>query len=281
VFPIGLGGMPMSTAGRPPEDQSVRAIHAALDAGVDLIDTADVYCQDDDDIGHNERLIARALRERPGAAVTVATKGGMVRPEGRWVRRGDPAHLRRACEASLRALGVEAITLYQLHVPDDEKVVYEDSIGALADLRAQGKIVHVGLSNVTVDHIERARRIVPVVSVQNRCNPHDRGAWADGVIGHCEREGLAFLPYCPVGGRLGRAGVAADPTLVRVGERLGASPQQVALAWLLARSPAMIPIPGASRPETATASARAAALRLGADDLAELDAAFPTRGAAA
>ncbi|MEZ4454027.1 MAG: aldo/keto reductase [Nannocystaceae bacterium] len=281
VYPIGLGGMPMSLAGRPPEERSIRVILAALEAGVDLIDTADVYCADDPDLGHNERLIARALREWRGHPVHVATKGGMARPDGRWVRDGHPDQLRRACERSLVALGVDVITLYQLHVPDLARAPYEDIIGALADLRAAGKIRHVGLSNVSAEQIDRARAIVPIVSVQNRCNPLDRGAWADGVIQRCEALGLAFLPYSPVGGSRERGTIAGEPALRRVGERLGATPQQVALAWLLARSPVMIPIPGASRVESATESAAAARLRLGADDLAELDAAYPITGGAA
>ena len=218
VHPIGLGGMQLSLAGRPADADGVQVILAALDAGVELIDTADVYCTSDADIGHNERLIARALREWTGHPVTVATKGGMVRPDGRWVRSGRPEHLRAACEASLRALGVDAITLYQLHVPDDA-VPFADSFGALADLRAAGKVVHLGLSNVDVAHIEAARRIAPIVSVQNRCNPLDRSAWQAGVVQHCEREGLAFLPYCPVGGARGKGQVGDDRTLARIAAR--------------------------------------------------------------
>jgi aryl-alcohol dehydrogenase-like predicted oxidoreductase len=278
VAPIGLGGMPLSIRGRPNEADGVRVIHAALDAGMDFIDTADVYCLDDADIGHNERLIARALREHPaGQRVTIATKGGLQRPRGDWTVNGRPEHLVAACDASLRALGVERIALYQLHAPDDD-VPFADSVGALARLRAAGKIAHVGLSNVTVDEIREAERIVPIVSVQNRCNPFDRRAWSEGVIRYCERRGIAFLPYSPVGGGRGKTQVASDPTLVRVGRRHGVSPFQVALAWLLAKSPTMIPIPGASRVASAIDSAAAMKLVLDATDLADLDAAFPTGG---
>lgn len=276
VSAIGLGAMWLSIQGRPSEEQGIRVIHAALDAGVTFIDTADVYCLDNSDIGHNERLIARALATWPGRErIVVATKGGLERPGGAWVRKGDPAHLRAACEASLRALGVETIDLYQLHAPD-ERYPFADQVGVLADLRREGKVRHVGLSNVSVAHIEEARRIVPIVSVQNRCNAFDRRAWAEGVIACCEANDIAFLPWSPVGGSSGKGQTGTDPTLSRVGKRHGASPYQVALAWLLAKTPVMIPIPGASRVESAESSARAADLRLEPEDLAELDRAFPT-----
>ncbi|MES2644627.1 MAG: aldo/keto reductase [Myxococcota bacterium] len=281
VASIGLGGMPMSIQGRPSEADALRTIHAALDAGMDFIDTADVYCLDDTDIGHNERLIAKALRERCGdrdldsCGVVVATKGGLERPKGDWTTNGRPEHLRRACDKSLQALGVARISLYQLHAPDDD-VPFADSVGALAELRAAGKIAHVGLSNVSVAEIEAARAIVPIVSVQNRCNPFDRTAWADGVVQYCTANGIAFLPYSPVGGGRGKAKVATDKTLVAVGQRHNVSPFQVALAWLLAKSPVMIPIPGASKVASAIDSAKAMRLDLTPEDLAELDTAFPT-----
>ncbi len=276
VTPIGLGGMPMSIQGRPPEAEAIRTIHAALDAGMELVDTADVYCLDDRDIGHNERLIAKALRERRDTAgIVVATKGGLERPGGDWTCNGRPEHLARACDKSLVALGVEQIQLYQLHAPDDE-VPFADSVGALAKLRADGKIAHVGLSNVSVDELRVAEAIVPIVSVQNRCNPFDRSAWEDGVVQYCTTNGIAFLPYSPVGGGRGKARVATDATLVAVGKRHGVSPFQVALAWLLAKSPVMLPIPGASKVASAVDSAAAMSLRLDDADLAELDRAFPT-----
>src|SRR5580692_572783 len=147
VGAVGLGGMYLSIRDRPSEDDAVRTIHAALDAGITLIDTADVYCLDQRDIGHNERLIARALREKPHANVVVATKGGLERPSGSWTRNARPVHLREACERSLKALGVSRIDVYQLHAPDPS-VPLADSVGELAKLRAEGKIAHVALSNV-------------------------------------------------------------------------------------------------------------------------------------
>ncbi len=278
VSAIGLGAMPLSTgASRPSEREGVRVVHAALDAGVTLIDTADVYCRDHRDIGHNERLIALALRERGAEAhgVVVATKGGLERPDGAWTDNGRPEHVRAAIDASLRALGVERITLWQLHAPDPE-VPLEDTLGEVSRAVEAGKIAHVGLSNVSVEELDQASAIVEVVSVQNRCSPFERDAWADGVIAACEARGIAFLPYSPVGGGRGKVRVADDPALNEVARARGVSPFRVALAWLLASSPAMIPIPGASRVASIQDSAAAADLVLSADERARLDRAFPT-----
>jgi aryl-alcohol dehydrogenase-like predicted oxidoreductase len=266
--------MPLSCSGRPSETQAVEVIHAALDAGVDFIDTADVYCLDETDIGHNERLIARALRERKGQPVTVATKGGLDRPNGDWTRNAHPDHLRFACERSLRSLDVEAIEVYQLHSPD-EKVPYEDSVGALAELRQAGKIRNVGLSNVSVGHLRKAREIVPIVSVQNRCNVFDRRAFDDGVLAYCEAEGIAFIPWNPVGGAGGKKQTSRNRVLTKVSDRHGVSPFQVALAWLLANSPVIVPIPGATRVASIIDSVNAMVLKLSQDDLSILDRAFP------
>ncbi len=268
---VGLGGMPMSIKGRPDEAQSLRTIHAALDRGMTLVDTADVYCLDDGDLGHNERLLAKGLASWSGdrTSIRIATKGGLARPGGAWTSNARPAHLRAACEKSLSALGVDRIWVYQLHAPDSA-VRYEDSIAELARLRQEGKIEHVGLSNVDVSEIDRARAIVPIVSVQNRMNPHDRRSIANGVLAHCGKLGIAFLPYSPVGGGRGKAKIATDAKLAAVGKRHGATPPEVAIAWCIAISDVTFPIPGASRPESAISSARAADLKLRAEDLAEL-----------
>lgn len=266
VSEVGLGALPLSLAGRPSEAEAIRVVHAALDAGMTWIDTADVYCLDDGDLHHSERLLAKALR---GRQALVATKGGCGRPGGDWVSRARPDQLRRACEGSLRALGVDRIDLYQLHAPDDQ-VPFADSVGELARLRAEGKIAHVGLSNVSAEQVEEALTIVPVVSVQNRANVRDRTAWHDGVLATCERHGLAFIAYSPVGGAEEHAALGRDSRLRRIAAAHGATPWEVALAWLLAQSPAMLVIPGASRVESARSSARAAELRLTAAELAEL-----------
>jgi aryl-alcohol dehydrogenase-like predicted oxidoreductase len=255
--------MPLSLRKRPPETEAIALIHAALDGGITLIDTADVYCIDHRDIGHNERLISKALRDRSDRTkILVATKGGLERPNGAWPCNGRPEHMIAACDASLTALGVEKIALYQIHAPDDE-VPWADTVGAVARLREAGKIQEVGLSNVTVEQIEEARAIVPIVSVQNRCHYLDRSAWEDGVIDYCTRENICFLAYSPVGGSGDYADIGADPQLNAVGRAHGASPYEVALAWLLTKSPVILPIPGASRMSSLQSILRAGELLLG------------------
>jgi aryl-alcohol dehydrogenase-like predicted oxidoreductase len=273
VSAVGMGCMYISIQGRPSEDDAVRALRAALDAGVTFFDTADVYCLDHRDIGHSERLIARALRERPSSSVVVATKGGLERPNGAWTRNATPEHLRHACEASLVALGVSRIDVYQLHAPD-RNVPIAESVGELARLRAEGKIAHVGLSNVTVREIDAARAIVPIISVQNLWNPSHRNAESDGVLSHCTRNGIAFLPYSPFGGASGAKGLAAKKRLSAEATRRGMSPHRLVLAWMLAKSPVVVAIPGARRVESIVDSAKAADVELSAGDVAIVEAAF-------
>ena len=271
VSAIGLGEMPMSLAGRPDEARSIRTIHAALDAGVTLIDTADAYCIDGSELGHGERLVAKALAAWPGDRdrVLVATKGGHTRPGREWGLDGRPKYLRRACEASLRALGVEAIGLYQLHRPDP-KVPFAESVGALAELKEAGKVRLVGLSNVSVDQIRQARQLVQVASVQNEFSPRFRRS--EGELAYCAAERIAFLPWSPLGGiGRGRDLGGRHRAFAEVAEAQGVSPQQVALAWQLAKAPVVIPIPGSSRPATIVDSAAATRLRLSDDELARLD----------
>jgi aryl-alcohol dehydrogenase-like predicted oxidoreductase len=270
VFPIGLGGMPMSLSGRPPEERSIRTIHAALDAGVTLIDTADAYSADDRDIGHNEELIARALEGRRDGVI-VATKGGMTRARDEsWGVNGTPEHLRAACEASLTRLRTDRIDLYQLHRPDPD-VPYGESVGALQELQAEGKIRWVGISNATTDQIEEAAGIVELVSVQNQLSLEFTSPLEKGELKLCHERGIAFLPWSPLGG-IGNAADApgAHDPVTRAADAHGVSPQQVALAWLLSLSPVVIPIPGASRPESIEDSARAAALELSGEELAAM-----------
>lgn len=266
VFPIGLGGMPMSLSGRPPEERSVRTVHAALDAGVNLIDTADAYCVDESEVGHNERLIARALRGRRDG-VLVATKGGHTREGGAWELDGSRAHLRAACEASLRALETDRIDLYQYHRPDP-KVPYEESIGAIKELQDEGKVRWVGISNASVEQIELACSIVDLVAVQNQLSLEYMSPLEKGEVAACEERGIAFLPWSPLGGipNAGEAAGAHNPVRAAA-DAHGVSPQQVALAWLLSLSPVVIPIPGASRPESVEDSVRAAGLELTAGEL--------------
>jgi aryl-alcohol dehydrogenase-like predicted oxidoreductase len=271
VSAVGYGGMHLSIQDRPPEEQGIRVIQAALDAGVTLIDTADVYCLDDREIGHNERLIARALRTGAQGAdqVIVATKGGMRRPGGRWEMDGRPEHLRAACDRSLQALGVERIDLYQLHTPDP-KVPLAESVGALADLQQQGKVRWVGLSNVSVAEIREAEAQVRVTTVQNRLNPFFREALAQGVVEYCTRQGIGFLAYSPIGGgRLNRK-LPGHPVLQPMATRLGVTPHALVLAWVLARSPSVIAIPSARTVEHALDSITAAELQLSEADLSAI-----------
>jgi aryl-alcohol dehydrogenase-like predicted oxidoreductase len=264
--------MHLSIQGRPPHEQALRVLHASLDAGVTFIDTADVYALDDDDIGHNERLIAEALRtwQGPRERILVGTKGGMRRPGGRWVSDGRPAHLRRAFEQSLAALGAERIDLYQLHTPDPA-VPFAESIGVLSDLRQEGKVRWVGLSNVTVAQIREAERIVPITTVQNRLNPFFREALLDGVLEYCSRQGIGFLAYSPTGGGRLNLKLPQHPVLQQLSARLGASPHAIVIAWVLALGPNVIPIPGARTEAHARDSAKAAELDLSESDVQDIN----------
>ena len=263
VTVVGFGGMPLSTAGRPSDDEGVRVVHAALDSGMTLLDTANVYCLDDNDIGHNERLFARALREWDGKQdqILVATKGGMERPEGRWTRNGRPEHLHASCRKSLAALGVDTIDLYQYHAPDPD-VPFADSVGALAELRNAGLIKYVGLSNVSVDEITTAQEIVPVTTVQNRLNPFFREAIDDGVVQCCADQGIGFLAYSPVGGGRLNKKLPGHPAVLEVATRQGITPHQAVLAWVMSQGSSVFIIPGARSPERAQSSAAVAAVQL-------------------
>jgi pyridoxine 4-dehydrogenase len=227
---------------------------------VDFIDTADAYGP-----ATSEELIAEALAPYP-AGLVIATKGGLTRPgPGEWRRDARPEHLRAACDASLKRLRLERIDLYQLHSPDPA-VPLAESVGALALLQRQGKIRHIGLSNVNERELEAARAIATIVSVQNRYNLSERKS--DGVLAACERDGLAFLPWYPLSA--GTDAARAGATLARIARARNATPAQVALAWLLARSPVMLPIPGTSSLGHLEENVAARNLSLSADDLAAL-----------
>jgi aryl-alcohol dehydrogenase-like predicted oxidoreductase len=273
VGAVGLGAMPMSIEGRPDGDRSIATVVAALDAGVTLIDTADAYHIHADEVGHNETLIAEALTTWGGdrSQVVIATKGGHLRPgDGSWTLNGDPAYLKQAAEASLKRLGVDAIGLYQFHRPDP-KVPYADSVGALRDLLDEGKIRMAGISNASPEQIRQAQEILGgrLVAVQNQYSPAYRSSEPELQL--CDELGIAFLPWSPLGG-IGKAGRLGEQfeKYARIGERHGVSPQQVALAWMLAKSPQVIPIPGASRPESIRDSARAPELELTSEELLDL-----------
>jgi pyridoxine 4-dehydrogenase len=260
---LGFGAMRLTGQGvwgEPGDpEEARRVLRRAVELGVNLIDTADSYGPE-----VSERLIAEALHPYPEDLV-IATKGGYTRPGGRWVPDGRPEHLREACEGSLKRLKVERIDLYQLHRPDP-RIAFEDSVWFLAQLRDEGKIRHVGLSNVGVRELEIALDIVPVVSVQNRYNLSDRSS--EAVLQACEREEVGFIPWLPLAtGRLARPGGPLD----EIATRHGATPSQVALAWLLKHSPAILPIPGTSSVSHLEENVAAAALELTEDEMVALD----------
>jgi len=274
---IGLGCMRLSTAPDRDDARSVAVIRAALDSGATLLDTADAYCHHDGETGHNERLIAQALRGWAGdrSTITVATKGGLRRPGGKWVADAKAKALRAACEASRRALDVDAIDLYQLHAVDP-KTPFETSMRALAALQAEGTITHIGLCNVTVGQIEAARRITDIASVQVSLSPLDEENLRNGVAEYCRDHGIRLIAYRPLGGE--RAGkLARDATLTEIAARHNATPAEIALAWLMDLSPVVAPIPGATREETAHSLSRALSVRLADADREQLDGRYAGR----
>jgi aryl-alcohol dehydrogenase-like predicted oxidoreductase len=275
VGAIGLGGMPMSIEGRPDRDRSIATVHAALDAGVTLIDVADAYHIHADEVGHNETLVAEALASYGGdtSGVLVATKGGHLRPgDGSWTLNGSPDYLRQACEASLKRLGVDAIGLYQFHRPDP-RTPYEDSVGAIRDLLDAGKIRMAGISNANPERIRLANEILGgrLVSVQNQFSPRFRSSEPELKL--CDELDIAFLPWSPLGGISNSAELGERHTVFAdVAAEHGVSPQQVTLAWMLAKATRVIPIPGSSRPETIRDSIAAVDLELTPEQLSRLDA---------
>ncbi|MEZ4249709.1 MAG: aldo/keto reductase [Polyangiales bacterium] len=250
VYPIAFGTMNLAGEGRPSREVALETLREACEAGVELVDTADVYGRDGDDAHHAEALVAELRRTHP--FVKVASKGGVRRHGDVWEHRGDPAYLRTACEASLRALGTETIDLYFLHAVD-ARVPIEESVGGLARLREEGKIARIGVSNVSAPELRAALREAPLVAVQNEGSPFVR--MDPDVDAICRGAGLLLQAYAPMGGwRAGR--VAHEPTLRRVATELGVSPFEAIVAWT--RSRGWMPVCGGSRPENARSSAEAA-----------------------
>jgi aryl-alcohol dehydrogenase-like predicted oxidoreductase/histidinol phosphatase-like enzyme len=271
-----MGCMRLSTKADRDDARAVSVLHAALDAGVTLLDTADAYCLDAQDSGHNERLIARALGSWTGdrSRIVVATKGGLTRPQGRWIADGRASHLVVACEESRRALGVDRIDLYQLHAPDP-RVPLATSVRALASLQRDGVVAHIGLCNVTVGQIEEARRIAEIDAVQVELNFWNDDNLLSGVAAYCVANGIRLLAHTPLGGPRRRR-AKPDALLADIAARHGVGPLDIALAWLMDLSNVIVPIPGATRVETATALGRQQALRLTDADRLRLDARCPT-----
>lgn len=269
--------MPLSVKqDRPSEADAVRLLTRAAELGMTLWDTADAYCLNDTETGHNERLFAAAYHALPSdlkSKVVLATKGGHIRPDGAWVTDGRPEHIREALDASLKALKLDTIPLYQFHRPDP-KVPFADSVGVLREALDAGKIQYAGLSNVSVAQINEALKIVPITSVQNQFSPTHRAPEQDGVLEHCRRLGLAFLPWSPLGGMGGAKGIGEKGALTEIAEELGISPQRVVLAWHLSKYDRALPIPGASRLESVEDSAQGSDIELSAEQVSRLDASF-------
>jgi pyridoxine 4-dehydrogenase len=263
VHRLGFGAMRITGDGiwGPPDDpeEARRLLRRVVELGIDLIDTADSYGPE-----VSENLIAEALNPYSDGLV-IATKGGLLRTgPGRWPSDASPKHLREACEASLRRLKLDRIDLYQLHSPDS-KVPFEDSVGALKELRDEGKIRHIGMSNVSVEELERARAIVEVVTVQNRYSLEARHS--EDVLDACEEAGIGFIPWFPLAtGRLAEPGGPLD----RIASEHDATPAQIALAWLLARSPVMLPIPGTSSVEHLEENVAALRIELSPEEATEI-----------
>ena len=270
VEPVGLGGMPLSIQRRPDERAALAVIEAFLAGGGDHIDTAISYCLDEHDFGHNERLIAKALRNLGRTDVIVATKGGLTRPEGRWEVDCSPEWLRHCCEQSAATLGAP-IPLYYLHTVDPA-VPLAESLGELARLREEGKIAAIGLSNVNARQLDEALRLTRIAAVQNRCNVLDTRDFESGLVEHCRALGIAYVAYSPVGGHSGHLRLDQQPTLARIAAKHGTTPYVVALAWLLAQGPHIDAIPGATRVASIESSLTAARVQLDDEDLTALAA---------
>ncbi|PSB28467.1 aldo/keto reductase [Stenomitos frigidus] len=273
VSAIGLGGMPMSLSSRPPEAQAIATIHRALDLGVTLIDTADSYCKDESDKHHNERLIYKALQQYSGDTtnVMIATKGGLMRPDGAWTRNGNPDHLRETIRTSFEALGGDQpIGLWQYHAPDPDYSI-EESLKPAKEAVVNGLIRLVGVSNFSVEQIKRARDVVELASVQNQYNPWHRDPESDGVLEYCDREGLTFLPWSPLGGSRRFGQIKEIEAIVQLAKAKNVSVYSIVLAWLRAKSLSVLPIPGASKPESIADSITAATIHLSPSEVGQID----------
>jgi aryl-alcohol dehydrogenase-like predicted oxidoreductase len=276
VHEIGYGAMHLSIdpARRPSEADSITLLQRMVDElGIDFIDTADAYCADDSETGHNERLIANALQGERRGRVVIATKGGSVRPGGAWARDGRPKHLRSACEASLKALDTDRIDLYQLHAPDPN-VPVEESVGTLADLQREGKIRYIGVSNFDLGQLERGLRQAEIVSLQNKFSVVSQREERE-LLDFCEKRSITYIPWNPIGGR-GIAPTLGDQSsaLEEIARAHDVSAHAAAIAWLLRLSPAMLPIPGTRSFEHLAENLQGAEITLSAEEMGRLNSKF-------
>lgn len=273
ISAIGLGGMPLSLSGRPSELEAIAVIHRALDLGVTLLDTADSYCRDETDKHHNERLLYKALQQYEGdtSQVIVATKGGLMRPQGAWTRNGNPDHLRQTIRESFAALGGnQPIDLWQYHSPDPGYSIAASLTPAREAVEA-GLIRYVGVSNFSVEQIQKARDVVEIVSVQNQYSPWHRQPERDGVLAYCEQEGLTFLPWSPLGGSRRVKSLPEIQPIAQLAKEKNVSVYCLVLAWLRTKSACVVPIPGASKVESIADSVKAAAVHLSAIEVEQID----------
>ncbi len=280
ISAIGLGGMPLSLSGRPPESQAIEVIHKALELGVTLIDPADSYCTDESDKHHNERLIFKALQQDNGdtSQVTVATKGGLMRPNGNWNRNGNPDHLRQTIRQSYEALGGQKpIDVWQYHAPDSNYTI-EEALTPAKEAVEQGLIRYVGVSNFSVEQIKQARDVMEIVSVQNQYNPWHRQPEFDGVLEYCDHEGLTFFPWSPLGGSSRVSRLQAFPIMVQLAQEKGISVYQIVLAWLRSKSPCIVPIPGARKISRIEDSVQAVEVKLSSEEVQRIDSKLSSSG---
>lgn len=272
LFPIGLGAMPLSIVGRPTEQEAIDVINLFLELGGNFIDTANVYGLDDADKGHNEKLIYNALKKsRKIDHVFVCTKGGATRPNGGWgLQGGHPKKLRLACEQSLINLNITEHSLYYLHGPDPD-VPLEDSLGELIKLKNEGKIKHIGISNVTFEELKLAVNLTTITAVQNRCNPFCKGDLKSGLVEFCKLNKIIFVPYCPLGGWLDHAKLASFDLYKNLISKYGISSYLISLAWLMAKGDHVIPIPGMSKKNHIMTNLESLNIKLLNEDLDKID----------
>lgn len=273
VSRMGLGVMPLAIQNRPSIEHATALVRRALDAGINWFDTADSYCLDENDVGYGERFLAETLRAAGSPQVLVMTKGGYTRVGGEWQLNATPDRLKAACEASLKALGVSEIFLYQLHGPDPN-VPLRESMGALRQLQREGKIRHIGISNVDLGHLHEAQLEAEIRLVQNRYNLFDPWSADNGVIDYCRARKIPFVAHSPIGGHKGHVRALGSASVGSVAKRRGFTAQQVCLAWVLTQ-PGVFPIPGATRNESLDANVRVANEILTSEDVAELEAGHP------
>ncbi len=270
ISTIGYGAMGLSVAGRPERRTAARVIEKVLDAGISFIDSANVYCLNGEDLGHNERLLAAVLKGRPDRhAIRVASKVGLRRSGDAWIRDASPVHIRAACERSLQALNAERIYLYQLHAVDP-RVPLRISLEAMATLRNEGKCAHVGLSNVTAQQIVQATSVVPITTVQNRLSPFYRESVTGQVVETCRRLGITFLAYRPFGGARLSQSVSEFQSIRLLARNRNATAHQITLAWLRGLSPNIVPLVGTTKIEHVQECAVAAAINLTAAEMTSI-----------